>query len=89
MKRINQVELALAITALGTMITAGVISMQVWRFETIGRAVSGYNGYSEMENVANSLDTGFDGGAVGFGIISAACILGIAWIESVRLKLDK
>ena len=89
MKRINRVELALAIAALGTMITAGVISMQVSRIETIGRVANGYNGYSEMENVANSLDTGFEGGAVGFGIISAACILGIVWIETVRLKLDK
>jgi len=42
-----------------------------------------------IKNVANSIETGFNGAALGFGLISSICLIGIVWINISRLKLNK
>ncbi|WP_196889411.1 hypothetical protein [Aureivirga sp. CE67] len=91
MKRTNLIELILITAAIGTAIGSGTIGMKTDKIVTKGRVIegSGLNRYKGIENVANAIDTGFDGGAIGLGIISAACILGIVWIEITRIKLKE
>ena len=92
MKRLNIIETILAIIAIITAIASHTIGMQVEKIVTKGRLVlkhTEFNTYDGIENVANSLETGFNGGAMGLAIISASCIIMIVWIEISRLKIER
>lgn len=39
--------------------------------------------------IAEYVDGGFDGGALGLGIISALCFIGIVWIEITKFNANK
>lgn len=39
--------------------------------------------------VAGYIDGGYDGGALGLGIISALCFIGIVWIEITKFNANK
>lgn len=41
---------------------------------------------TDMIGVPVDLETGFNGGAIGLGIISAVCILCLVWVEITKFK---
>lgn len=39
--------------------------------------------------VTETVDAGYDGGAVGLGVISGLCFIGFVWIEITKFKAQK
>ena len=79
--RLDIIEILLALAALITGIGSALIGNTSYRIET-----RSYPRERVQENVANSLDSGLDGAALGFAIIAACCIVMITWIEITRFK---
>lgn len=94
MKRLQILEMTLVLIAIATGTGAAVIGQETEQSETFGRIVEGrgsIDAYEGIQNVANSLDAGFDGGAVGLAIICAVALAMITWIEVsiAKMKLTK
>ena len=77
--RLDKIEILLGVVAIIT----GLISV------LIGTSIDNSSYYSARSEVQISLESGYDGGALGFAIISACCIVMITWIEITRFKINK
>ena len=73
MKRLNIIQFALVLIAL----TGGI---GCFAYGFLDRS-------SQSEGVA--LETGYNGGALGLGIICAAAIIGFVQLEIAKMKLEK
>lgn len=69
-------------------VASGIGCVALGMLESTGRFRRYYLDNEGIE-VAGSIDTGFDGGAIGLGIISGVCFLAVVWIEVTRFKANK
>ena len=79
--RLDIIEILLALAALITGLISALTGNTTYQIKSISNLREGV-----QENVANSLESGLDGAALGFAIIAACCIVMITWIEITRFK---
>lgn len=90
MKSLKRLQLVLIVFAFLTLVGSILIGVLTKETETIGDILEQYTDHNHWAagHVANSLEAGYIGGAIGLAIISASCIIGTVWLEIVKFKFS-
>ena len=85
MKKIVIIQLAMSVIA----VASGLGSIGFGQNQAYGNMTQYFireGGRTQAIGIPVNVDTGFDGGAIGLGIISAICFFCVVWIEITKFK---